>query len=178
MDLEDIPSESVRTMNIASTNIATTTSVSQKLFNFSGLPNELQFAIIHLTYEPQTIVIENAFDPNTVARRKTPTPVALRLNDACRAEALKHYELLKYFGPPGIDFDRWPRIYINFKTDRIHLVQNPPIKLAELFLMPSSSHFHSSMDQMKERCGVGAIMSYGSSGNDYVTDQYVATIQL
>ncbi|EPE29808.1 hypothetical protein GLAREA_00968 [Glarea lozoyensis ATCC 20868] len=93
------------------------------IFRFTDLPIEIQFKILHLTYEPQKIVIwriHNSFAGN-IPRNLTPAPVALQINHALRMEAMKYYELLKYEGPPGKSFEKWPRIYINMDMDRLTL---------------------------------------------------------
>ena len=103
--------------------ISTADSASDTTFSFSGLPLELQFKILYYTYTPRSIIINQNFALGTTPRSKTTTPVSLQINHVLRTEALRHYELLRFKKPEGlsreINFDRWPRVYVNFETDTI-----------------------------------------------------------
>ncbi|EPE29809.1 hypothetical protein GLAREA_00969 [Glarea lozoyensis ATCC 20868] len=114
--------------------MATPTEGIQKYFNFTKLPIELQLAIIHLTYEPQIIVLETNYKAITVPRNVTPAPVSLHVNRLWREEALKFYELLSYEDIPELFPDETtkklaletlPRVYMNLATDNIKLSPHP-----------------------------------------------------
>jgi hypothetical protein len=114
------------------------TSPNKQIFNWAGLPTELQDKIMDLTYLPQIIVIKfsiQTHDLEEIPRVLTHTPIALHINRATREEAQKHYELLEYEGMRnrwyetglyetfhGVGYTQFPRIYMNFQTDRIEFI--------------------------------------------------------
>lgn len=134
-------------------------SLTTQSFRFLGqLPLELQYMIIHLTYEPQTIVIGNDFKIGQFPRNTTPVPVALRINHTYRQEALRYFERLQLIswedsgGKEAMFLRDWPLIYMNFETDNILMCKNPEIakiapdeQAAETLYEPSLrfvSHIH------------------------------------
>ena len=86
-------------------------------FRFLGkLPLEIQYKIVHFTYEPQTIVIGNDFTIDKIPRNTTHVPIALQINHAYRQEALKHFERLQFIswkdlaGVEATNLEHWPHI--------------------------------------------------------------------
>ena len=102
---------------------AETPSSVERPPSFVSLPYELVFKILNLTYQPQVVVIE--FKRHKRPRNKTPVPAALHINHMCRAVAKETYTLLEYNPQKDIDFETWPRIYMNFDTDHIMLSPHP-----------------------------------------------------
>jgi hypothetical protein len=111
--------------------VATSSFVSSSLqiqavgqtFNFSKLPTELRVRIIHLTFQPQTIVVEFNRRNNLercAARKTTPLPVALRIDPECRIECQRYYQVIHLVAEEG--HKKWPIIYIHPKNDTLKLV--------------------------------------------------------
>lgn len=98
---------------------AETDSSIEQPSSFSSLPYELVCQILSLTYQPQVVIID--FKRHKRPRNKTPVPAALHINRMCRKVAKENYTLLEYNPRKGIDFETWPRIYMNFETDHIML---------------------------------------------------------
>ncbi|EPE29810.1 hypothetical protein GLAREA_00970 [Glarea lozoyensis ATCC 20868] len=68
----------------------------QKLI-FTDLPNEIQFKILHFTYEPRIIVLDWAVPEHWKLNiQQVNTPVALHINQNLRIEAQRDYELLEH----------------------------------------------------------------------------------
>jgi hypothetical protein len=134
--------------------MASPTDDIQMSFNFTKLPIELQLAIIHLTYEPQIVVLETNYQIKTVPRNTTPAPVALHVNRLWREEALKFYELLSYEDIPELfpnkrvkrlALEKLPRIYMNLATDSITLAPHP-LHLDDAFCL--GHHLSSGLPQL------------------------------
>jgi hypothetical protein len=80
--------------------------LKERTFNYAGLPIEIRYKNIHLTFEAQVVGIEFIIPKSrsirhaAPPRRYTPTPIALRINRESRVEALKFYKLLPSFSIP------------------------------------------------------------------------------
>jgi hypothetical protein len=118
MPFSEIPTSAMANLTMASRN--------EQTFNLTGLPAELQFAIIRATCEPRIIAIEfggeDPINEDKVLRCLTRAPIAVHINRAYRKETQKHYTLLEYNGSHQDGYTKWPRIYLNFSMDLIEFV--------------------------------------------------------
>ncbi|EHK99416.1 hypothetical protein M7I_4712 [Glarea lozoyensis 74030] len=98
-------------------------------FNFSKLPAEIRLAIIHQTFEPQSIrvhVIDQMIEEVEVengAKRMTPNPIALKIDREWRKEAIAYYDALQVVD--NVKGKKWPIIYIHPGNDTLIINTSP-----------------------------------------------------